>query len=423
VIDPLILARSVHIAATMLTAGTIGFMALVAEPAARSASAATPVDLVPLRRRLTLMIWSALAVALLSGAGWLVLLTADIYGASILDVCLHGGAWQVATDTRFGQVATARLALALLLGLLMLWPATRLLQLAAAIGLIALIALIGHAGAAPSLAGRINLASDMVHLLGAGAWLGALPALVLLLAQARRSNEPAWRALATRATRRFTLLGIVCVAALLASGVVNSWNLLAGPRDLVATDYGRLLLLKIGLFVAMLAIAAVNKYHLTPQLPAPVALCALQRNSLAETALGIGVLLFVGALGTMEPAAHVHTSSSEIPPDAAFVHIHTSEAMAEVTIDPGRAGRVRVSIRLSQEDSAIFSAAEVMVVFTPQAQPGAPAISRAATRQSDGTWQVDGLEIGPPGIWIVKLTVMRTTGEPFVLDAPIMIDR
>ena len=74
---------------------------------------------------------------------------------------------------------------------------------------------------------------------------------------------------AVAATRRFSTVGVVCVGALLASGIVNSWNLLGGPRDLVTTDYGRLVLLKIGLFVAMVGIAAANRFHFTPQLPAP----------------------------------------------------------------------------------------------------------------------------------------------------------
>ena len=49
-IDPLILARGLHIAASVLAAGTVGFLVLVAEPAARAAGAA-PLEL--LRRRLT----------------------------------------------------------------------------------------------------------------------------------------------------------------------------------------------------------------------------------------------------------------------------------------------------------------------------------------------------------------------------------
>jgi putative copper resistance protein D len=420
VIDPLILVRGVHFAATVIAGGTVFFLVLVAEP---EAGARRPAGWPTLRRRLILVTWIALAVAILSGAGWLVLLASEIYGAPIVDVCLHGGAWSVLTDTRFGVVWTARLALAIMLGGLILRPATRVLPLAAATGLIALLALIGHAGATPGIAGRVHLAADMMHLLAAGGWLGGLPALAMLLSHARRSRQPAWRTFAVRATSRFSLLGIVSVAALLASGVVNSWNLLGGPRDLVAIDYGRLVLLKIGLFAAMVAIATVNRFYLTPRLKSPAAMRALQRNSLAETSLGLCALLLVGALGTMAPSGHVHVHSTEIPPDAAYVHIHDINAMAEVTIAPVRAGRTRVDIRLSRDDSSIIAAAEVMVKLTPKAANGASAISRAAKRLPDGNWQVDGLEIGQPGIWIVKLTVTPLTGDRIVLDAPVVIGR
>jgi putative copper resistance protein D len=127
VIDPLILFRAVHIAATVLASGTVAFTVLVAEPAAGAALA----DFSALRRRLTWIVWIALAVAILSEAGWLVLLSAEIYGAPVIAVCLHGGVWTVLTDTRFGLVSTVRLALGALLAVLIPWPATRLLQLAA----------------------------------------------------------------------------------------------------------------------------------------------------------------------------------------------------------------------------------------------------------------------------------------------------
>jgi putative copper resistance protein D len=417
VADPLILARSLHIAATVLASGTVAFMVLVAEPAARTGA----VEMPALRRQLTLMVWGALAVGFLSGLGWLVLLASDILGTSIANACLHGGAWQVATETRFGLVWTARVALAILLGVLMLWPATRLLQLGAVAGLVALVGLIGHAGATPGLAGAIQLASDMLHLLSAGGWLGALPALAMLLAHARKSSAPRWDAAAVAAARRFSTIGIVCVAVLLASGAVNSWNLLAGPGDLVATGYGRLVLLKIGLFAAMVGIAAVNKYGLTPRLPSPAALRGLRRNSLAETGLGACVMVFVGVLGTMSPTAHIHSQTMEIPPDAAFVHIHTSEAMADVTIDPGRAGTVMARIHVSREDYTEFPAKDVTLALDPRGK-GQSSVERAGKRMADGTWQAESIVIPQRGIWTVRVIITPAMGKAFVLDAPIVIE-
>ncbi len=134
----------------------------------------------------------------------------------------------------------------------------------------------------------------------------------------------------------------------------------------------------------MVTIAAVNRYRLTPKLPAPAALRALQRNSLAETALGIGVLLLVSALGILEPTTHDHPSSSPIPADATFVHMHSSEAMAEVTIDPGRAGRPQSLFAYHARISTKFAVREVKLVLDPPAA-GAMPVERAAMRMADGT--------------------------------------
>jgi len=416
--DPLILVRGVHFAATLLAGGTIGLLVLVAEPAGTKARA----DFVALRHQLTVLIWLALSVAILSGAAWLVLLASDILGASIADVYLHGGAWPVLFDTRFGLVWCARLVLALLLGLLILRAATRGVQLTAAAALIVLPALAGHAGATPGIAGGSHLISDMVHLLAAGAWLGGLPAFALLLLQARRRAEAPWYNFAIQATSRFSVVGILSVSALLASGLINSWNLLSGPRDLVTTDYGRLIAFKIGLFAAMIAIAAVNRFYLTPRLPDPAALRGLQRNSIAEVCLGLCVLLFVGILGTLPPAAHVHAMPADIPPNAAFVHIHATEAMADVIVDPGRVGQVKVRIRVLRDDFSSFPTNEVHLNIDPP-KPGPLPIYRTAVRQSDGTWEVDRIDLPQAGNWTVKVIVSSTAREkPIVLDAPVVIE-
>ena len=416
VADPLILVRGVHIAATLLACGTTAFVVIVAEPVGAKARA----GFAAFRYQLTVLTWLALALAILSGMAWLVLLASDILGASLSAVCLHGGAWPVLFDTRFGLVWIVRLALALLLGVLILRPQTRSLQLAAAAALIALPALVGHAGATPGMTGDVHLVSDMVHLLAAGAWLGGLPAFALLLARARA--KPSWGDVAVSATRRFSIVGVLSVGGLLATGLVNSWFLLGGPRDLVTTDYGRLVALKIGLFAAMITLAAVNRFYLTPCLPDSSALRTLKRNSIAEIALGLCVVLFVAILGTLPPAAHVHPTPADIPPNAAFVHIHAPEAMADVTIDPGRAGTAEVTIRVVREDFSRFPAKDVRLALEPPT-PGIQKLERDATAQTDGSWRVNGITLAEPGIWTVRVIVTPRKGEPIPLDAPIVIER
>jgi copper resistance protein D len=416
VIDALVLTRWIHFAASLFAAGTVSFAVLVAQPAATTSG----VDLKELGRHLRLWVWSALVIAFVSGVIWLLLVSADILDLSVLDVCVHGGAWSVLTETRFGTLWTARLGLALLLAVLLLRPRAAPLQLAAAAGLIVLLAWVGHAGATLGPAGTLHLASDIGHLMAAGAWLGGLPALAMLLAWTRKASVPG--GFAARATARFSRLGTVSVAVLLATGIVNSWFLLSGPRDLWATDYGRLVLLKVLLFVAMVGIAAVNRFRLTPRLPAARALRSLQRNSLAETGLGLVVLLVVGAMGTMEPAKHVHPITAEVPPDAAYVHIHTNEAMADLTIDPGKPGRANVTIRVSREDFTELTVKSVGLALDPP-EHGGGSVERAANHADDGTWKIAAFTIDKPGVWTARVIVTPISGPPIVLDAPVVIER
>src|SRR5262245_48701221 len=412
--DPLIFVRGAHFAATLAACGTVSFVALMVPSAPKP-----PAGFLPLRDRLTVLIWLALAVAVLSGEAWLVLLAASSTGATIAEVCLHGGAGPVLFDTRFGLVFCARLALAVVLALLVVWPAMRMLQLVVAGVLVALLAWVGHAGATPGIAGDVHLVSDVAHLLAAGSWLGALPAFVLLLTNARR--DPDWDDLLLRMTQRFSVVAMISVATLLASGLINSWNLLSGPRDLLTTDYGRLIALKVGLFIAMIAVAAVNKFYLTPRLPKPSALRALRRNSLAEIALGLCVLCYVGALGTLAPTTHRHTVPEGIPPGAAFVHIHAPEAMADVMINPGRPGLSEATIRVMGEDFSRFPARDVWLALEPPQSRG-PTLERGAVEEADGAWRVKDIALSEPGIWTVRVTVTSKPGESILLDAPIVIE-
>lgn len=393
----LVAVRGAHFAATLWAAGTVCFIVLVGETT--------------LLRQLTVMVWAALALTFVTGLAWFVLVTATILDVPLSEI-RRDGLWAIASETRYGVVACSRLGLAVALGLLMAAPAftgKRALQLAAAAALAGLVASAGHAGATPGAAGWLHLTSDMVHILAAAAWLGGLPALAVAL------GAPG----AAATTARFSMLGMVSVGALLASGVANSWQLLNAPGDLTATAYGRVLSVKIVLFAAMVAVAAYNRTRLTPRLPAARVITALRRNSLIETAVGLAVLLLAGALGTMIPGGHVHTNMSVTNSEAAYVHIHTEAAMADVTIEPIRAGKSSVTIRVSREDFNVYPARDVKLVIAPR-DGGAPLLERAAFRSADGSWIIDAIEIPRPGVWILRITIDDGVA-PIVLDAPIVI--
>ena len=64
---------------------------------------------------------------------------------------------------------------------------------------------------------------------------------------------------------RFSTLAAGVLAALVATGSFMAWRIVGSWDGLVSTDYGRLLLVKIGVALVAVAIAAVNRFVLLPR--------------------------------------------------------------------------------------------------------------------------------------------------------------
>ena len=425
--DPLAYLRALHFAATIIAAGVVIFDVVVAARAFAAAAGMFDPDITRLRSRWSWLVWASLAVAAISGAIWLVLLAGDIYAAPIAEVWRDGGVWTVASQTRFGQVSLARLAAAVLLAALLPMlkrTANRSLWGAGAVVLAVVVLLgpawTGHAGATPGVAGEFPLAADALHLLAAGAWVGGLPPLAMLLAAAWRGKEPRWTSVTATAVQRFSLLGVISVSALLASGIVNSWYQVGTFNNLFATSYGRLVLTKIGLFAAMVGLACLNRFYLTPRLTTGGTLRRLYNSSLAETGLGFAAVVVVGFLGAMAPASHTHHNAA-IPKDAAFVHIHSNAGMADVTIMPGRVGTARATIQLWNQEFEPL-AAEKLTFSLRAPGIGSALITRSPAPDQDGSWIIDGLELPQAGDWTVTIDATLANNRRLLLDAPIVIE-
>jgi copper resistance protein D len=326
-IDPLMTVRAVHFASTVMVAGAMLFVCFVAEPVFRTVADPPCRVVEPFRARLSVLLLISLALAVVSGAGRLLLLAARIGDQPLREAITEGTAWIVLTQTRFGIDWQLRLLLAVLLAAyVLLKPRTpsRWRDLGAASGGISFLAALawaGHGGATPGNAGYVHLAADVFHLGAAGAWLGGLVPLVLLLRLLRHSGEPGWAPISHGVTGRFSNLGIIAVGTLLISGMVNAWFLVGGTVNLMSTDYGRLLELKIALFVAMVCLAAANRLRLMPLLSRVAEIDTsdlmskdlmsetarrLERNALFEISIGLVIICIVGVLGVTPPAAEAH---------------------------------------------------------------------------------------------------------------------
>ncbi|WFU74965.1 CopD family protein [Bradyrhizobium sp. CB2312] len=179
-------------------------------------------------------------------------------------------------ETQFGRLMEVRAGLAVALAACLAFDRAALaewLALAAGLGLAASLAWTGHAGSTLGAIGDVHLAADALHLIAAAAWIGGLVSLVLFFAAAR-NQATAWAPVAGDAAERFSILGMVSVATLFVTGIVNAWILVGSFRGLFTTEYGRVLMLKLGIFAAMLAVAAINRFYLMPRLALPPPECS-----------------------------------------------------------------------------------------------------------------------------------------------------
>jgi copper resistance protein D len=315
--DPLIYVRAIHFGATIALAGVVFFVAFVAEPAFGEAGGDTALP-AALRPRIAAIAWVSLALTLLSGAAWFVLVAESMSGESISEVFTDDTLSTVLLRTGFGRDWMDRLVVASVLAAVLVpfwsekWRTSRYIKLAAVLLAAALsgtLAWAGHAADGAGVEGILHPAADVLHLIAAAAWVGMLLPLALLLIAAGRDAASA--AIARTATLRFSTAGIVSVTTLLVTGSINTWYLAGSVPAVTETTYGHLLLVKIALFLVMVVIAAVNRLRLTPRLVAQAAAPArfdalrqLRRNAVVEVAAGGVIIAIVAVLGMTPPGLH-----------------------------------------------------------------------------------------------------------------------
>ncbi len=295
----LVVARAAFVTALLSAFGTIAFRVLVVP----KAFARMPPALVAAAQRQLLWLAHLSVVAAVFGTGfWLVVQTADLADADSLAAALPAVP-KVLGKTSFGHLILLQLAALLVLAAVIGWrDRVRRQRAALVVATLAVALQSGHSHAFAMVAGpSLLLACDAVHLIGAGAWLGGLVPLLLLV----RMAPP--KAAAT-AARWFSPLGQWCIVALLVSAAIQAWVLVASLPGLVGTAYGWMVLVKLALFGVLLGFAWVNRYRFAPALlqrdPAS-ARAVLVRSVLLQTGFGVAIVVAAAVLSELSPAMHM----------------------------------------------------------------------------------------------------------------------
>lgn len=183
----------------------------------------------------------------------------------------------------------------------------------------------GHPAGSPM--PGISVTADAAHLASMAAWLGGLVMLVTFLLRQADQRElaailPAWDRWATLA-----------VATLLLSGVLQALVEIGTPDALVSTGYGRLVLVKLGLFAAALGAATYSRRLVRRELAAARP-GAVRRAAGVELAITATVLAVAVVLVQTTPG---RTAEAEQPAGYATT-LTTNRYSLQVQIDPAQVG-------------------------------------------------------------------------------------
>lgn len=311
------------------------------------------------------------------------------------------GPWKVAFATSAGPALMVALAAVLcaLMALRSVWYA-RALAMLAFIGVGLSLAMTGHAATAPPEA--LTRPAIFLHGLGVAFWIGALAPLVVLVSKSPATALPV--------VNRFSRIAVPMVAILALTGLALAIVQLDKLSALVETRYGLILSIKLVLVALLLALAALNRFRLSPALvEGRKAAGALKRSILVECVVALAILAVVAGWRFTPPPRTI------VPETPLAIHIHSDKAMFQVLVSPGKVGLDDFVLQLMTGEATPLAAKEATLTLSLP-ERGIEPMERKASPGSDGYWHVRKVELPFAGRWHVRIDALVTDFEQITLE-------
>ena len=330
-------------------------------------------------RRVGMLLVVAAEVAFF-GTLWMIAAQANIIGGSFL-------AWSDVANTQSGQWWIARLVVIVLFSILIALRSRLAVRggvvvtAVLGLGVLGVVAAGGHAISGDSVA--LGFASTLVHLSAMAIWFGGLT--VVLLAP---PPGEFW----TRATR-FSPWALGSVVALAVSGSANAWRQLGSLEGITESSYGRWLVIKLVLVVAVVGVAAFSRR--TVHTRGDDASAIVRRSVGVEIA---GVALILGATaGLVNSPPPLDTA--EIVSVSAVV----GSRVAQVELEPAVTGGTEMHVYITSPSGALDRADEITVTAELPAQDIPPFDVETFDA---GVNHVIGANVNLPvaGLWTFEIT-------------------
>jgi copper transport protein len=287
-------------------------------------------------------------------------------------------------------------------------------------GLLLTVPVAGHAAGEQDR--TLAVVTDWLHLCAAAAWLGGLGYLLAALIVLRRSGSVTAANVAGSVVVRFSVLALISMCLLLATGIGNAAFHVAGPRALRDQDYGVTLIVKHVVVAIVLIAAGVNLLVNRPRLRALAMLGDLDaiHRQLRATEVVVAFELVFGMAIVLAAAALTELAPADAP---LAIEVAAKEVVVDQRADAGDLG-VWLLGRLSGNPDDRFTVS----VTSPGGQPPtglqrliveasvtAAGGSAATTDRFDaqpltggpGGYEFPAVRLGLQGVWDVTVIVRR----------------
>jgi copper transport protein len=362
----------------------------------------------PMRR----LAWLALLSWLLTVAGTAGVIATQWIDAGADPATLVGSSIGAAAAARIAVTVGTALAVALVISrAARRWPFA--LLAAATAGALLVDVFAGHAAADSPLGGQV--AVQWLHGLAAGIWIGGLAAL-LLSVRDQAGDETA------RAVRRFSGIAGGALIAVVATGVVRAVDEVGSIQALVGTDFGRVVIVKSALLVALVLFGARNRFRNVAL--AGRTLRGLRLAGSAEVAIGVAILLATGLLVNLPPpSSSANAAPAATPSLVTHGHDFGTSVRVRLVVTPGTAGFNDFTAAVTDYDSgAPVSAPNMWLRFAIASTTGVGESTLTLPPSGQGTFATSGGNLSLDGIWRITASVAGPSGPvevPLVLSTAV----
>ena len=199
------------------------------------------------------------------------------------------------------------------------------------------------------------VAADFAHLVAAAVWAGGLIFLALLLFQLHHQRtlpDPDWMVLLLT---RYSLSAQIAVFILALTGLFGSFVQLPDASSLFTTTYGRVLLIKLVIVAAILALAYFNNRAVKRAQDTVANTSELSRFTRRVAAeAGMAALLFISvAVLVQTPTPNLPPPTAPAAPSLPFNEMaYDGDLAVHLQITPNQVGHNRYWVHLSHPDSS-----------------------------------------------------------------------